>query len=1350
MTLVSVVNRGEYLSNHYLDVMLQGDLRDARRRWDEAEAKGLDTARSRLRAVSRQFFAAKTRVAESGAPEDLRAMHDVVLTALGFPPDRRELVLERGGEKVAVPAAAVCETHTGLLLVALDLGELAVDVDKALDPEEAGRLLAPVRVGERTLIADATDAVAHLFAADEPPRWALLLAGGVVILADRAKWGEGRFLAADLDLALSRGDRHELETVAALFSADALVPEEGQSVLDKLAESSHKHAVGVSKDLREGVRRSVEILAGEVIRQRLAAKLRVYEEPRLAKELTRQCLRFLYRLLFLLYAEARPELEILPLDHPEYTEGYGLDRLRDLALANLTSDKARDGAHVHESLKLLFRLVNEGYHHEAAQAVLMAGEVSEDVGLKFEPLHSELFSPGATSLLDSVTLRNEALQQVLRLLLLSKEQRGRDRGFVSYAQLGINQLGAVYEGLMAYTGFFATEDLYEVARPGQEDHGIWVVPARLADQYAEECFVTRPNLETGLPERVKHPKGSFVFRLSGRDRQRSASYYTPEVLTRCVVKHALAELLDQDGTTTPAMRLLELTICEPALGSGAFLNEAINQLAAEYLRRRQAELGRTIEPERYAEELQKVKAHIALHQCYGVDLNATALELAEVSLWLNAMHKGLQAPWFGLHLRRGNSLVGARSATYRRGQLAKGAWLKAAPKDRKLAGGLLEEDEIHHFLLPAAGWGAVAGAPQARELRPERVEALKAWRRAVTRPPSSGDASRLLALAHRVEDLWQHALAKLVTADRGLRRRIEVWGADLPTGGGESRRAVEAALRDEDSPLGRLRLVMDAWCALWFWPVDGPEPPTLAQWLDALEALLGRAPAGERLGQLNFYEGIAELEDQDRQTRRRHRMREVGEVLAEHPWLAEVLRIADHEGFFHWELEFAQVFAQGGFDLQLGNPPWVRLDWEDDITLAEFDPWFGLSKVAPAIFNRRRKEIIAGPGNAGTYLAEVASANGLTEFLGSSVLRPLLKGVRTNLYMVFMDTVWRHATRTGVTSLLHPESHFTDPKAGQLRRATYRHLRRHFQFLNGLFLFEDINDKTIFGVHVYGHEQPVSFLQLSYLQHPDIVDGSFEHDGSGELPTVQYPQGGWDLRPHRARVLTIDERVLASWARLFDEPGTPPVEARLVRPIIIADLRALEMLSDQPMRLADHDYYWTQGWNETNAGRAGYIRRETGISKSWDEVILQGPHFTVATPFAKQPNENCKHNQDYTSWNLEKLPEHVIPRTNYQRACDRDRYEAAIDHWDGRPSSSYWRHIHREMTQPGLERSVQGALLTPGPTHVHSCLTYGFNDHATLVRYAGLMASLPIDYIFKVSGVGPGPRQGPEISVSSN
>jgi hypothetical protein len=112
---------------------------------------------------------------------------------------------------------------------------------------------------------------------------------------------------------------------------------------------------------------------------------------------------------------------------------------------------------------------------------------------------------------------------------------------------------------------------------------------------------------------------------------------------------------------TTAQEILNLTVCEPALGSGAFAIEAVRQLAAEYLSRRQKELGQEIPADEYAKELQKVKAHIALHQIHGVDLNSTAVELAEVSLWLDTMVPGLQAPWFGLRLRRGNSLIGARS-----------------------------------------------------------------------------------------------------------------------------------------------------------------------------------------------------------------------------------------------------------------------------------------------------------------------------------------------------------------------------------------------------------------------------------------------------------------------------------------------------------------------------------------------------------------------------------------------------------------------------------------------------------------------------------------------------------------
>lgn len=72
-----------------------------------------------------------------------------------------------------------------------------------------------------------------------------------------------------------------------------------------------------------------------------------------------------------------------------------------------------------------------------------------------------------------------------------------------------------------------------------------------------------------------YAKGTFIYRLAGREREKSASYYTPEVLTKCLVKYALKELLKDKS----ADDILHLTICEPAMGSAAFLNEAINQLA---------------------------------------------------------------------------------------------------------------------------------------------------------------------------------------------------------------------------------------------------------------------------------------------------------------------------------------------------------------------------------------------------------------------------------------------------------------------------------------------------------------------------------------------------------------------------------------------------------------------------------------------------------------------------------------------------------------------------------------------------------------------------------------------------
>jgi hypothetical protein len=102
---------------------------------------------------------------------------------------------------------------------------------------------------------------------------------------------------------------------------------------------------------------------------------------------------------------------------------------------------------LYSSLATLFRLVDAGHdagvRHEADETLRE--------GLTFNPLNADLFAKAATSLIDEVGLGDGALQRVLQLLLLTREnqvKKGRDRGFISYADLGINQLGAVYEGLM--------------------------------------------------------------------------------------------------------------------------------------------------------------------------------------------------------------------------------------------------------------------------------------------------------------------------------------------------------------------------------------------------------------------------------------------------------------------------------------------------------------------------------------------------------------------------------------------------------------------------------------------------------------------------------------------------------------------------------------------------------------------------------------------------------------------------------------------------------------------------------------------------------------------------------------
>ncbi|MET9199594.1 restriction endonuclease subunit M [Gordonia sp. NPDC003585] len=1366
----SIHNVNDFLSEHWLAEVFPSSLKTLTRQWKEWSEQGKSTPVRGLSSIAAGYIKDLGDLPDPTADtlaDTVTELHGMLLDAVGLKTDPIILETRQAETPIDVPLLAryPSATTTDSLHILQAYPVANADALFGGDAELVEPLTIHVSSEKSESLCGVSEAITQVFVSDDAPRYLMVVAGSVVLLTDVVRWSEGRYLAFDVATALDRRDdkaNGELSWHAGLWSANALLPDEddGKAELDRYTESSEKHAVGVSEDLREGLRISIEKIANEVLTRRRDKGLAVEGIPELPRDLTTQSLRFLYRILFLLFAEARPELGVLPVGAREYESGYGLDRLRELVQVPLTGRSA-DGHHLHDSLDLLFRLVNTGHNS--------GGRDTE--GLVFEPLRSDLFDPSKTPLVDGEGMRisNRVLQEVLNLLLLSKpsKRKGSQRGYISYAQLGINQLGAVYEGLMSYSGLIATDDMVEVAKDGNADKGSWLVPSSKSSDYDEKDIVWREDRLTGRKDIVRHSKGSFVFRLSGRDRQRSASYYTPEVLTKCVVKHALAELIKDD---TPAQDILEYRICEPALGSGAFLNEAINQLAAEYLKRRQDELEEPIKPEKYTEELQKVKAYLALHRAYGVDLNSTAVELAEVSLWLNVMHSGLRAPWFGLHLRRGNSLIGARRATYDLTALgrAKKSWLKTPPMDRPLSEGAIGDGEIHHFLMPADGWAAVADAKQAKELAPEAAAALREWRKSVTKKPNQKQADRLRALATRVERLWALVLRRMEISEQQVSRQIDVWGADIPSiRAAVSREKVEEDLHNPEGPYERLRLAMDAWCALWFWPLTGsvtddeqghPGPPDLDEWIVTLEELLGAAGIKKvHKDQGSFQdlaEGYKELAQIDKRDREFTGMRSIPDLLLRHQWLGAAREIAQDQGFFHWELDFAQIFQRGGFDLQVGNPPWVRPLWRDDVSLAEFDPYFLLEeKIPDRIFKQRRSRVLESDEASVGYLIDLSSWAGTAESLGSHVEHPVLTGVQTNLYANFMECVWRNSGEFGIAGLLHPEGHFTDPKGGVLRSSAYARLRRHWQFVNELMLFEEIGHPKMYGIHIYGGvRDEVSFIQIASLLSPETVDSSMgcEPSAGRDIPGIQYPWGGWDLRGHPSRIETITEPVLRDWARMFDPPGTPATQARLLRPVTREHVEVLRILANSPNRLSDLGYRWTRCFDEDKGKKDGYIEWRTEVPYSASELVYQGPHISVATPFAKEPNENCKSKGDYTTWDLESLPESVIPRTNYQRACDRDSYDAGIPKWGDRPATDYWRVAWRRMTQPGLERSLHAALVRPGVAHVNTvnsltvctCATTckqlsspeGLSDVRKTGLVAGLWASLPFDYLVKVSG----------------
>lgn len=1375
MILTGIENKNEYYTNHYFTSIFQDNAEDTIKKWKEREkAEEIQLPWKKLRDVRTQYYNIRDKYLRSKNEEVskplVQELATLYLEALGY--GSANSVTEEVADWLNVPIFHEVTKANGapLLWAFLSVaGERDDDIlqgyifEKSDDEEERGYSLD---ITNDEILAKL------FFAGEEAPRFILLIGINQIALIDRNKWNEKRYLQFMMEDIYSRHEESTFMAMTVLLHKESLCPADGNILLDGLDENSHKHSAGVSDALKYALRESIEILGNEVIYDMKTRQGIDFEEnPIDASELTLECLRYMYRFLFMLFIEARPELGYAPMKSQTYVQGYSLEGLRDVCdQVKEDGEALSEGYYIDDTLKKLFHMTYFGYPEdlEAYRKAIEIEKTSMHDAFTIEALKAHIFDPEYTKLITKARLRNSAMLQIVDLMSISRPSNSKERkGRISYSALGINQMGAVYEALLSYRGFIAEEDLYEVKRTGDKfnelDVGYFVKENELVN-YDEKTERVRYESGEKKGQLRMYKKGTFIYRLAGREREKSASYYTPEVLTKCLVKYALKELL-KDKT---ADEILHLTVCEPAMGSAAFLNEAINQLAEAYLTKKQEELGETISYDKRFEELQKVKMFIADRNVYGCDLNPVAVELAEVSLWLNTIYKGAYVPWFGTQLVNGNSLVGARRQVYSQSALEAGKWYNKAPRrimpgeERTKKGQHEHTKEIYHFLLGDPGMANYTDKV-IKNLEPENIKKLKAWNKEFTSKFNEDELKTVIRLSESIDKLWKLTTDERKRIEEATYEPLSVYGHE------ESGEGSHKSIREKDAiykklfkseeaqnagPYARLKAAMDYWCALWFWPIDKADllPSRQEFFFDMSLILEGniRAVNVNSSGQmvLKFEEdgsGLSYATEGDQLALEfKAQYHDLGEVCLDDlrersERLAIANEIAMEQRFQHWELEFADVFEErGGFDLVIGNPPWILLLWNEQGILSEKNPLFEIRKMSAAEVADKRSSVLGEKENYQQYLSEYISTASTQSYVCAIQNYSVLAGMKTNLFKCFLPLAWMIGGEKGVSAFVHPDGVYDDPKGGELRRALYPRLKYHFQFTNELKLFSEVDHHMCYSLNVYSNAESDTFESIANLFSTNTIEESYESVEVGNVPGIK-DEKGWCTRGHNSRILHIGKSELLLFAKLFDD-NDKWQEARL--PVIHTQefIDILKRFATQSYTIANYaedEIAYAVMFFEAADSKRGIIERNVHFPDTCFGSIISGPHIGVANPRFKTSRRECNLNSDYDIIDLENMPKDYLARCNYKRKCDEQEYISNIIDlpWGGKYTSSY-RIGMRKMLNLSGERTLIAAIIPPGVCHIDGIYSMTFKN--TISVMAGAMASLPFDFYLKVTGKSNG------------
>ncbi len=958
---------------------------------------------------------------------------------------------------------------------------------------------------------------------------------------------------------------------------------------------------------------------------------------------------FLYRLLFTLYAEDR---DLLPKSHERYDDYSLSKKVRDEVARQLDTDDTLSAkfGNLYRAAGQTFRLIDEG-----------------DTSVGVPPYNGGLFSPERAPLLERVEIPDSVFAPLLDAL--SRTEKDGKRVRVSYRDLSVRELGSIYERLLEYEAVAAPDEpsgiairLNPFARKGS---GSYYTPDELV-----ELIVTR-TLAPLVQERID----AFCERAEALKTERKP----------------LIEKIEELYAYDPASAILDLKVCDPAMGSGHFLVSLVDYLADKVFEATQTARDAVAEWDNPDADYQskvlksagqvreRILAHakeenwiirpghvsdeaivrrMVLKRCvYGVDKNPMAVELAKVGLWLHTLTAGAPLSFLDHHLRCGDSLFGEKVRDVRDEIGTKGALFLTTPL--RAAEGAVKFLAKIELLTDADMDEAKESAAYFADVR-ERTE------------PLSGFFS------------FVHALKWLDLSD-------------------DEKKAVEALL---DGQFGDTLRV-----------ASGTDAP--------------RAPAGVTEEQLELI-AAQQVEEDQPALLPDAAPASVRDYIAIRSVLEKMERLVDDERFLHWELAFPGVWSdwssaepKGGFDAIVGNPPWDRMKMQEV-------EWFAARKpeIARQARAADRKAAIRALEAASDPLADqYALARHRAERGAKLATRrggpyPWLGRGDVNLYSLFVERALQLIRPSGFSGLLVPSGIASDKTASDFFKSVSTAGR-----VRTLFDFENRR-----GRDADGRRRDHFFPEVdSRFKFAAFVIGGDKRDG-------QETQAGFFLQdpPREEDPDKLFSLSATDFALVNPNTGTAPIfrtkrDADLTTAIyrrlpVLVDRSGEEPVAAWPVRYAsmfhmtnDSDKFWTRDALEAEGayptGRGRWRKGE----REWLPLYAgRMVHHFDHRVSSVRVNEANVHNAA------------VSEAVTEAEKADPE-FAAAPQYWVDRadirwPQHGEWAVCFRDIARSTDERTLIGSIVPKVPAG--NKLPFIFcDDRAARVLLSGWLTAFATDFV---------------------